>query len=189
MPKQVDHDQQRNRILVAAIDVFATQGVEHTGLTHVARAVGLSRSALYTYYLDKAALLEDLANFLLERELTLFQEALDAQGSALERLEGLSRRVALLIQQSGAGGAVLLQLWVIHPEHLKGCLDSLMDRLTPVVADGQREGSMHQTLPPALLAKGLIALWDGLLLQACLSRIALSEDDMWALVQSLTGRS
>ena len=189
MPKQVDHEEQRARIRAAAIEIFAKQGIEGTGLTHVARAAQLSRPALYTYYLDKAALVEDLAGHLMAQEIELFRTVLSAPESAARRLETLGARLATLIQNESAGGAIMLQIWVTRPELLRQGLASLQALLAPVIAEGQRDGAFADSLEPATLAQGLIALWDGLLMQACLAPDTLDESRAQALTRALLGRS
>lgn len=189
MPKQVDHEEQRARIRAAAIEVFGKQGIEGTGLAHVARAAQLSRPALYTYYTDKDALVGDLAGHLMAREIQLFQTVLAGPASAAERLDTLSDRLAALIQSESAGGSIMLQLWVTRPDLLRQGLGSLKTLLSPVIAEGQREGAVLDALDPDTLAQGLIALWDGLLMQACLAPGTLKEGRAQALSRAFLGRS
>lgn len=185
MPKKVNLEQQRNRILQAAIEVFSQCGIDGTGLAHVARAAHLSRPALYTYYPDKQALIDDLADFLTAKEMAMFASILSTPGSVAERMDSLNAGLESLIREESAGGAVMLQIWLTRPKHLQHCLETLIDQLGPVIAEGQRERTFTAEIPSENLARGLIALWDGLLLQACLSKDAMNSLDMAALARRL----
>ena len=56
------------RILDAAEQVFAREGVRRTRMGHVAEAAGCSRATLYRYFATKEALVSDYALRELERE-------------------------------------------------------------------------------------------------------------------------
>lgn len=80
------------RILDAARQLFATQGVEAVTLREVAAAVGYSHATLYSFFSDKAALLArlvaeaqaDLSTLLAEARVPVPQQAA-AESAALER--------------------------------------------------------------------------------------------------------
>lgn len=80
------------RILEAARQLFATQGVEAVTLREVAAAVGYSHATLYSFFSDKAALLArlvaeaqaDLSTLLAEARVPVPQQAA-AESAALER--------------------------------------------------------------------------------------------------------
>ncbi len=58
---------QSERILEAALQLFARQGYERVSLRQVAQAVGLTPPSLYHYFASKEALLETLAHQVAER--------------------------------------------------------------------------------------------------------------------------
>ncbi|UDF35751.1 UNVERIFIED_ORG: TetR family transcriptional regulator [Shinella sp. XGS7] len=80
------------RILDAARQLFATQGVEAVTLREVAAAVGYSHATLYSFFSDKAALLArlvaeaqaDLSTLLAEARVLVPQQAA-AESAALDR--------------------------------------------------------------------------------------------------------
>ena len=53
MPKRIDHEERKVRILKTALDVFAREGYRDTNLSLIAEHCGLSRPTLYQYFKDK----------------------------------------------------------------------------------------------------------------------------------------
>jgi TetR/AcrR family transcriptional regulator, transcriptional repressor of bet genes len=58
MPKQVDHDQQRQSLAAAALGVIADQGLEAARLRDVAARAGVTTGAVTHYFDGKDAMLE-----------------------------------------------------------------------------------------------------------------------------------
>ena len=165
MPKIVDEEQQRRRIRQAAARAFARRGLEGTGLSHVAREAGLGRSSLYHYYPDKAALVQDLADELLEEETALFTEAFQSGDSALDRIERLTTAIVELFDRSASTGRLMLQIWANDPDRFQTMLETLRGGLTQLVQQGQESGEIDHQLDPEASATLVIALMDGVLVQ------------------------
>ena len=68
-------DQNRQRALEAARDVFARYGFQRAGMADIAREAGVSRPALYVWFDNKAALFKALAEHLKDDALTGAREA------------------------------------------------------------------------------------------------------------------
>src|SRR3954470_6903924 len=58
--------EQRDRILVVAIDLFARQGFEATGMRAIADAVGVQPATIYHYFSSKEEMIEALISELSE---------------------------------------------------------------------------------------------------------------------------
>lgn len=56
MPKIVDHDAYRAQIADRAVDIFRRRGYAGIGMREIAKALGMSKSALYHYFPSKEAL-------------------------------------------------------------------------------------------------------------------------------------
>lgn len=170
----------RSHILDTAELVFEQHGVSGTSLNEIAIAAGLTRGAIYWHFDDKA----DLFNAMMDR-VTLPLEARDEAGGftgddiTLSQVRGgfvdLLRKVindpqlrrvleiaAHKVEYVGAMDAV-------RERHLKmrnSCLDDLERALKRPV----RTGQMPKGISPRAGAIGLLALFDGLLLNWMLDR-------------------
>ena len=170
----------RSHLLDTAELVFEQHGVSGTSLNEIAIAAGLTRGAIYWHFDDKA----DLFNAMMDR-VTLPLEARDEAGGftgddiTLSQVRGgfvdLLRKVindpqlrrvlgiaAHKVEYVGAMDAV-------RERHLKmrnSCLDDLERALKRAV----RAGQMPKGISPRAGAIGLLALFDGLLLNWMLDR-------------------
>jgi AcrR family transcriptional regulator len=78
MPKQVDHDDMRARLLDAAGALFAARGYAASGMRELAAAAGVSTGSLYHYFPDKRALFEQLVERTVDGDLADLEAALAA---------------------------------------------------------------------------------------------------------------
>lgn len=53
MPKKINHDLRKERILQTALDVFAREGYKDSNLSLIAQECGISRPTIYQYFKDK----------------------------------------------------------------------------------------------------------------------------------------
>lgn len=173
MPKVVDAAEQRAQIRAAARRVFARQGGTGSSLARVAKEAGVSRSSLYHYYEDKAALVRDLARELLEEEEGLFRVALLSEGSVVERIERLADRVVERFSEWSQVGGALLQIWLEDQRRVRKLLRGLRADLTEILHRGQELGEIDPSLSAEATATLLIGMIDGLIIQAFLDSRAL----------------
>lgn len=91
-PRAATYDEQRERILRQAAELFALQGYGGTSMNEVAQACGVSKAALYHYVRDKSELLMLIALTHVGRLEQLSAEVLDQSLPAPERLRQLILR-------------------------------------------------------------------------------------------------
>ena len=91
-PRAATYDDQRDRILHQAAELFARQGYGGTSMNEVAQACGVSKAALYHYVRDKSELLTLIALTHVGRLEQLTAEVLSAPAPAEERLRRLILR-------------------------------------------------------------------------------------------------
>ncbi len=165
MPKIVDGAEQRRTIRQAAQQVFARRGVKGTGLAHVAEAAGMGRSSLYHYYPDKEALVRDLLAELIEEEEAAFAAVAKGDGSALQRIEQLTRALMELLEPWASVGRLILELRASETRRFRGLFKRIRRHLAAAIAEGQQRGEIDRALDPALTASTLIGATDGFFLQ------------------------
>jgi AcrR family transcriptional regulator len=76
MPKVVNHDDMRIRLLDAAGEMFAARGYSATGMRDLAAAAGVSTGSLYHYFPDKRTLFEQLVERTVDADLEDLEGAL-----------------------------------------------------------------------------------------------------------------
>ena len=91
-PERRDARENRDRLLVAAKQLFGAQGIDATSMYEIARAAGVGQGTLYRHFADKgeichALIKEDLATFM-ERVGGLIGSS-EAERSPLARLDTL----------------------------------------------------------------------------------------------------
>lgn len=88
-PRAATYDDQRERILHQAAELFAVKGYGGTSMNEVAQACGVSKAALYHYVRDKSELLTLIALTHVQRLEVLTQDVLHLELPAQQRLERL----------------------------------------------------------------------------------------------------
>ncbi|NBO75594.1 MAG: TetR/AcrR family transcriptional regulator [Betaproteobacteria bacterium] len=91
-PRASTYDEQRDRILHQAAELFALQGYGGTSMNEVAQACGVSKAALYHYVRDKSELLTLIALTHVERLEQLTRDVLAQELPAPQRLSQLIMR-------------------------------------------------------------------------------------------------
>ncbi|WP_100500013.1 TetR/AcrR family transcriptional regulator [Geodermatophilus chilensis] len=167
----------RERIVAAAAALIHQRGVAGTSLDDVRAVTGTSKSQLYHYFSDKAA----LVGAVVERQLQQVLQAQQAELDGLDSMAALRRwrdRVVALNRQVGCvGGCPLGRLASELAESdpvaragLVGGFDTWRERLTAGLRVMQERGEMVGDADPDTLALGLLAAVQGGLLLAQTTR-------------------
>lgn len=163
---------QRERIVTAAVQVFAERGYGPTTVDAVCQACGLSKGAVYTYVASKEELFVAASEHVFARRYATLAGARDAASSD-ESLDALLRAFAGTL---ASGERAFLRLWVegfllADAIPALGPLKSTYherfgDLLVDVLQAAQRDGTLDPSLEARHAADALMALADGLLLHA-----------------------
>ena len=163
-----NNERSEDRYLDAARACILATGWTRTTLTDVARRAGVSRMTIYRSWPDMQTLLADL----MTREWAGVVEeaaAAAAGGAPLERLSrGVSHTVTALRSND-----LLRKIVEVDPELLLPYLlrrrgrsqDNILGLLEPLVAEGQRDGSVRPG-DPVLLARSMVLAAHGFTLSA-----------------------
>ncbi|MCB1314873.1 MAG: TetR/AcrR family transcriptional regulator [Leptospiraceae bacterium] len=166
MPRIVNTEEQRRRILAAAMQVIAREGFAGTGLQQVARAAGLSRPGIYTYYNNRESLLDDLVESICDEEMRLFAACLSANTGVVRRFENLARMLADAFYEMGPTGAIMIQLWAYSPERMAELLRNIRSLSEKAIRKELREKKQPGANATArMMAVQITAALDGILLQ------------------------
>jgi AcrR family transcriptional regulator len=157
----------RQEILDTALEVFAQQGFRGGSLREIADRVGLSQAGVLHHFDSKEALLAAVLEQRDAHNNVAFSADLAAHG-LLEAVRAAVRR--------DAASEGLVRLFVTlsaeatdpeHPAHaffVRRYAD-LVATVEREVAEEQAAGTVTPSVDPALMARQLVALWDGLQVQ------------------------
>jgi AcrR family transcriptional regulator len=194
-----EHEQAvRDRIVRAALQVFAERGFHRATMQDIVRASGLSVGAIYTYFKSKSELILAGCDLITDQELAQLQERLVTVTGYRDRLAAAVGYWFdnLAVEQSGAGsGFLLLQAWAeveTDPAIREMLVRRRRETVTATVLLLQ-EGVMRGELPAWLdvpsVAEAFSALLDGMLVQAAEEGAAYRRSDherrILALVETI----
>ena len=137
----------------------------------------MGRSSLYHYYPDKQSLVRDLIEDLLRDEEALFAGALQGQGSALERIERLTRALPAVFAEWSRLGTMIFDLWSRDPVRFRPLFRRLRSDLAALIREGQDAGEIETSLDAELAAGVVIGAIDGILLQHLIDPDAFASFD------------
>ena len=154
----------RERILRAAVDVFAQNGYFNAKVSDIAKSAGVADGTIYLYFDGKEDLLitifrEHTRNYLqsLERDLSTISRPEDRLRVAIRHhMETLGRDRAL---------AIVSQVELRHSLKFMSLLSQqevadYLNILRKIVEHGQSEGVFRRNLHPALVAKAVFGVLD-----------------------------
>lgn len=177
----------RDRLVAAAIEVFAEQGYEGARLQDIARAAGLTTGAVYANYRGKAELLFDAIGARAGAELDgLLQDTASVGARAV--LERLGDR---LPESRAASPSLLLDAVAAarRDADLAALLRERLGRRESMVADviaaAKRDGSVTDTVSTDAFARFCMMLATGALVLRGLGIEQPDPDDWHALVARL----
>jgi TetR/AcrR family fatty acid metabolism transcriptional regulator len=154
----------RERILRAAVDVFAEHGYFNAKVAQIAKAAGVADGTIYLYFDGKEDLLitifrEHTRNYLrsLEQSLANINKAEERLKVAVRHhLETLGRDRALAVVSQVELRHSLKFLSLFSQEEVKDYLNVIRK----IVEHGQAEGSFRRNIHPQLVAKAIFGVLD-----------------------------
>ena len=168
------HEQQvRDRIIRAAVDVFAEKGFHRATIADVVRRSGLSVGAIYTHFSGKEALFLHSCDIISGQGLDRLAVRLAPLTSTADRLSAaLAYYVETIDEFEGAVGQVgLVRAWAeaVDEPSVRSMLvrrrEQLVGAARMLLHEGVARGELPSWLDVEGFARGYIGLLDGLLLQ------------------------
>ncbi|HEY3817588.1 MAG TPA: TetR/AcrR family transcriptional regulator [Polyangiaceae bacterium] len=156
----------RERILDAAVRVFAKKGFHATRVSEVAKAAGVADGTIYLYFKSKDQLLVSLFEDRVERLLTFLEKELPATAGAAEKLRRIIElQLGLLEGERDLAEVItviLRQSTKLMKEYAAPKFTSYLDAIARVVADGQASGELRGDVSPHLAARAIFGALDGI---------------------------
>ncbi|MFM8549017.1 MAG: TetR/AcrR family transcriptional regulator [Betaproteobacteria bacterium] len=108
-PRAADYEQQRDRILVLAVDAFARTGYAAASMAGLAQACGISKATLYHYYSGKQALLFEALDRYTNRLIGIAERSAESARAPRQALGDTLKALMAEYRHSRAYHVVLLQ--------------------------------------------------------------------------------
>jgi TetR/AcrR family fatty acid metabolism transcriptional regulator len=161
-PARVDPKaDKRERILRAAVKVFARKGFYATRVSEIAKAAGVADGTIYLYFESKDDVLVSLFQDRIVKLIAALEEAIAAAGdfdARFRRVVGLldgRRELAEVVTVNLRQSSKLLK------QYATPLFSQYLEVVAKLVADGQTEGAVRADVSPRLVARSLYGALDG----------------------------
>ncbi len=154
----------RERILEAAVKVFAAEGFYNAKVAQIADEAGVADGTIYLYFKSKDDLLISLFEHRMEGINANLRAALIEATGAVERLRAVVRLHLELVQQNRHMAEVicveLRQSSKFIKEYANPKFGEFLRLIAGAIADGQKAGELRADLDPPLIARALFGALD-----------------------------
>jgi TetR/AcrR family transcriptional regulator len=146
----VQFDRKREVLLREAAASFNRRGYHGTSLEEIAKKLGVTKAALYTYVPSKEELLYFCHEAAMESALESLHKAQAGGGNGLEKLSATLRHYLGMMLGNEGGYVVLLEENAMKPAHARAIInrrDKFEQGLRDFVVEGIADGSIVQCNP------------------------------------------
>jgi TetR/AcrR family fatty acid metabolism transcriptional regulator len=170
----------RDRILKAAIKVFAKNGFYATRVSEIAKAAGVADGTIYLYFKNKDDVLITIFEDGINRLLVILREVAESDEPFERRITRIIElQLGLLEDQRDLAEVITVNLRQssrLLKQYATPLFMQYIDVIAGVVREGQEEGAFRKDLNPRVVARSLFGALDAILLTW-----ALGEGDTPAL--------
>ena len=164
----------RERILSAAVKVFAKSGFFDARVSDVAKAAGVADGTIYLYFTSKEHLLVSLFEDRVDKLLAFIQTDLAKIGSAKDKLRRVIEvQLGLLEEERDLAEVITVivrQSSKVLKEFATPKFSAYLDAIARVVAEGQAAGEFRTDVSPGLVARATFGALDGVTFTWALGR-------------------
>lgn len=175
----------RERILKAAIKVFAKNGFYATRVSEIASAASVADGTIYLYFKNKDDVLVTIFEEGIERLLTILREVAESDEPFENRIQRIIElQLGLMEEQRDLAEVITVNLRQssrLLKQYATPLFMQYIDVVADVVRAGQEEGTFRKDLNPRVVARCLFGAIDAILLTW-----ALGEGDPPALRKAAT---
>ena len=152
------------RILEAAIKVFAEQGFFQSTIAQIAREAGVADGTIYLYFKNKDDILVQFFNYKTKQVFDGFREEVNKADNAVDKLRNLVRRHLAEFQRD-RNMAILYQsethqISRLAEEQIKEMSNMYLDIVAEIVEQGQQEGLIRKNLYLSLVKRFILGAVD-----------------------------
>ena len=161
MPKIVDHDERREKIIEIVAEMLATIGVERTTIREIARQSGYSRGFIEHYFKNKDELTINTIRWVNERSLSRANEALCGL-SGLAALQTFGEQMLPVTHEIRNEWKIRMQFWGIatvsheHRREQARRSDAAEKSIIECLEQAQRAGEVERTIELLPMAQSFL---------------------------------
>lgn len=158
----------RDRILRAAIKVFAQKGFYATRVSEIAKAAGVADGTIYLYFKSKDDVLITIFEDGIHRLLAILREVASSEEPFDVRITRvIELQLGLLEDQRDLAEVItvnLRQSSTLLKQYAAPLFLEYIDVIAGLIRDGQEEGDFRKDVNPRVVARGLFGALDAILL-------------------------
>ncbi len=167
-------DDKRQRILHAAVKVFAKKGYFGARVAEIASRAGVADGTIYLYFRNKEDILVSLFDEVMSEHIAEARQQLQRAEGAAERLRLVAENHLRLLGENRDLAVVfqveLRQSTKFMERFTASWLQDYFDALTEVIEAGQKSGELRADLPVRLAVKAFFGTLDELVTSWILSK-------------------
>jgi len=153
-----------NRILEAAVKIFAEQGFFQSTVSQIAKEAGVADGTIYLYFKNKEDILVQFFSYKAKQAFARFREEVDRAESAVDKLRNLIRR-HLEEFQNDRNMAMVYRVEThqnrrLIEEQIKEMSKLYLDIISEIVEQGQEEGTIRKDLYLGLVKRFILGAVD-----------------------------
>ena len=158
----------RERILKAAIKVFAKNGFYATRVSEIAKAAGVADGTIYLYFKNKDDVLITIFEDGIQQLLVILREVAASDEPFDKRITRIIElQLGLLEEQRDLAEVItvnLRQSSSLLKQYAAPLFMEYIDVIAGLVRDGQKQGAFRRDLNPRVVARSLFGALDAILL-------------------------
>jgi TetR/AcrR family fatty acid metabolism transcriptional regulator len=158
----------RERILRAAIKVFARKGFYATRVSEIAKAAGVADGTIYLYFKNKDDVLISIFEDRITKLIAVLRDEVDEAEGFEEKLRCVVElQLGLLEGQRDLAEVITVNLRQssrLLKQYAQPLFTEYLEIIAGVIAEGQREGVVRGDVSPRVVARGLWGALDGIAL-------------------------
>ncbi|RMF18124.1 MAG: TetR/AcrR family transcriptional regulator [Candidatus Dadabacteria bacterium] len=157
-------EEKRNRILQAAISVFARKGFFHAKISEIAQEAGVADGTIYLYFKNKDHLLISIFEEKMEMIIGRMRASLVGAGDPVEKLRRFMLTYAeLVIEDPELSHVFQVELrqsgtFMKHYKPVK--LQEFLNILAEIVREGQQAGRFKPEIAPGVVKRAVFGALD-----------------------------
>jgi len=158
----------RDRILKAAIKVFAKNGFYATRVSEIAKAAGVADGTIYLYFKNKDDVLITIFQDGIQQLLVILREVATSDEPFDQRITRIIElQLGLLEEQRDLAEVItvnLRQSSSLLKQYAAPLFMEYIDVIAGLVREGQKEGAFRKDINPRVVARSLFGALDAILL-------------------------